>query len=199
MLRLGLRSGPRPHHRLKGRGLPSSELRAWSASQGHLDPARQLLHDGHRGVATIESDRDSRLRSRDGVGVSGTVLGKHDYGLVTAFSASTMPHSRHESVRRDIEAVLQDQSHDHRDLPPLPPHNPPKPSARTCACWQRSGPRGHGWTKPHCQQVPNAVDHPTVSACAVRHMRGSQSNRFQLRAKPPRLHCHKLVPWESRR
>ena len=44
--------------------------------QGHLDPARQLLHDGHRDVATIESGRNSRLWDRDGVGVSGTFLGR---------------------------------------------------------------------------------------------------------------------------
>ena len=85
----------------------------------------------------------------------------------------------------------------------LSPHNPPKPRARTCACWQRSGPRGQGWIKPHCKQGSDAVDRPTVSACAVRHMRGSQVQSFPTTGQtaPPALHfhCHRLAPWESRR
>jgi len=101
MSRSGITLGTMTSPSSKGRGLPSSELRAWSASQGHPDPARQLLHDGHRGVVTIESDRDSRLRDRDGVDISSTFLGKYGCGSVTAIPVSTIPRNRHQSVHRD--------------------------------------------------------------------------------------------------
>ena len=113
-----------------------------------------------------------------------------------------------------LNAVLRDQSHGHRDLPPRPTkldlqqklldinalsrifsERLPAALSTQSAQAKREGhvPAGsglgrvatatpdfcgHGRMKPHCKQVPDAVDRPTVSACAVRHMRGSQIQSF---------------------